>query len=153
MLVIIGTGISLSVFINSDYKLSAQWSLGLLIALVVFFSIANFRVIKGSLLAAKILKYYAVILATIRFPALMLQNTNAAIIFCAINILILLAAIYLLSGSKYWMFVQYQRDFFTDINQTKARKLELILSLKKILLRRDIFYNLVSYMTSELYSE
>ncbi|WDD96779.1 hypothetical protein [Thalassomonas actiniarum] len=119
MLLIAGTGISLSIIINTYYKLSAQWSLGLLAALVIFFSITNFRVIKGSFIGAKVLKYYAITLVVICLPALLLQSTNAALIFCFIDILILFAAIYLLSGKKYAAFVQYQRDFFTDIQEAK----------------------------------
>ncbi|WDE09577.1 hypothetical protein [Thalassomonas haliotis] len=119
MLLIAGTGISLSVIINTYYKLSAQWSLGLLAALVIFFSITNFRVIKGSFIAAKVLKYYAVILVVIGLPALLLQSSDAALIFCFIDILILFAAIYLLSGKQYTAFVQYQWEFFADIQEAK----------------------------------
>ncbi|WP_281555871.1 hypothetical protein [Thalassomonas sp. RHCl1] len=119
MLLIIGTGMSVSVMSNSYCKLSPQWSLSLLAALVIFFSITNFRVIKGSFLGAKVLKYYSITLTVICLPAIFLQNSTAALIFCFINISLLFSAIYLISGKKYLAFVQYQQDFFTDIKEAK----------------------------------
>ncbi|NMH66238.1 hypothetical protein [Shewanella salipaludis] len=119
LLLLIGTGMSVSIISNNYYKLDPRWDFLILLVLAIQLNLVNFKVTRGSFLCAKWLKFQAIMFALICAPAILLQDTFAALLFCLINMAVLIGAVFLISGEKYKAYVQYQHDLMSDINEAR----------------------------------
>jgi len=116
MMLMLGTGFSFGIIVNYYVPVPPKWGVGILFLVSMVFFAINFSVTRGAFLCAKILKYYALSLACISTPSL-LMGVN--IIFLVINIILTLGAFFLISGSTYQKLVQYQFNFFEDIKKSR----------------------------------
>ena len=92
---------------------------GILFSASILFCLVNFQVTRGSFLCAKVLKYYAIGLALICLPSLFIVDSSGKLYFSIINLMLLLRASYLISEKKYQNLIQFQKDFFDDLNEAK----------------------------------
>ncbi|PIW62578.1 hypothetical protein [Shewanella sp. CG12_big_fil_rev_8_21_14_0_65_47_15] len=120
LLLLIGTGMSVTIVLNTYYKLSAEWSLAILMVLSLLFSFINFKVTRGSFSCANLLKYYTVLLVLIGIPAVLLQDTFAKQLFCLFNLAVLIATFFLVKSKIYHAYIQHQFDLINDIKEAQA---------------------------------
>jgi len=116
MMLILGTAFSGGIIFNFYLELTAKWQVGILFSTSGVFCIVNFRVTRGSFFCANILKYYALILACVCIPALLIDQDY---LFTLFTVFLMLSAFYLISGKTYQKLVQYQYDFFEDIKEAR----------------------------------
>ena len=116
MMLILGTAFSGGIIFNFYFELTAKWQVGILFSTSGVFCIVNFRVTRGSFFCANILKYYALILACVCMPALLIDQDY---LFTLFTVFLMLSAFYLISGETYQKLVQYQYDFFEDIKEAR----------------------------------
>ncbi len=128
MMLILGTAFSGGTVFNLYIQLTPEWEIGILFSTIVIFCIVNFRVTRGSFFCANILKYYALSLACISLPSLLIDGFN---IFVLLNVILTLTAFSLISGETYQKLVQYQLDFFDDIKEAKEAVEKEIAMLNK----------------------
>lgn len=119
MLIVIGTAFSgLMVFLKY-FDVSPSWLIGVGFSVIVVFSLINFSVIRGSFFCSRILKYYTLFLIAICIPLLIIVVDRNYYLLVLLNFVVLISAVYLISGKTYQKFVQYQNNFFKEIKETK----------------------------------
>ena len=116
MMLIAGTAFSGITIFSYYLELTLKWQIGILFLTIGVFCIVNFRVTRGSFLCANILKYYALILACVCIPSLLLDQDY---FFTLFTVFLMLSAYYFISGKTYQKLVQYQHDFFEDIKEAR----------------------------------
>jgi len=116
MMLIAGTAFSGITIFSFYLDLTLKWQMGILFLTIGVFCIVNFRVTRGSFLCANILKYYALILACVCIPALLIEQDY---LFTLFTVFLMLSVFYLISGETYQKLVQYQHDFFEDIKEVR----------------------------------
>jgi len=116
MMLTAGTAFSGITIFSFYLELTLKWQMGILFLTIGVFCIVNFRVTQGSFLCANILKYYALILACVCIPSLLLEQDY---LFTLFTVFLMLSAFYLISGETYQKLVQYQYDFFEDIKEAR----------------------------------
>ncbi|MBU2972028.1 hypothetical protein KO527_22070 [Pseudoalteromonas sp. C2R02] len=116
MMLIAGTAFSGITIFSYYMELTLKWQIGILFSTIGVFCIVNFRVTRGSFFCANILKYYALILACVCIPALLIEQDY---LFTLFTVFLMLSAFYLISGKTYQKLVQYQHDFFEDIKEAR----------------------------------
>jgi len=116
MMLIAGTAFSGITIFSYYLELTLKWQMGILFSTSGVFCIVNFRVTRGSFFCANILKYYALILACVCIPALLIDQDY---LFTLFTVFLMLSAFYLISGETYQKLVQYQHDFFEDIKEAR----------------------------------
>ena len=128
MMLMLGTAFGLAISFNLYLQLTPEWEVGILFSIGLAFCLTNFRVTRGSFFCAMLLKYYALLLACVCIPSLLIDTDY---LFTFMTIFLMLSAFYLISGKTYQKFVQYQHDFFEDIKEAReAIKKELEISHK-----------------------
>jgi len=116
MMLIAGTAFSGITIFSFYLDLTLKWQMGILFLTIGVFCIVNFRVTRGAFLCANILKYYALILACVCIPALLIEQDY---LFTLFTVFLMLSVFYLISGETYQKLVQYQHDFFEDIKEVR----------------------------------
>lgn len=117
IMLILGTAFSGGIVFNLYLQVTPEWEMGVLFSIILVFCLVNFRVTRGSFLCAKILKYYALFLACICIPSLLMGKDS---LFSFLTVFMMLGTFYLISSKRYQQLVQYQFDFFEDIKEARA---------------------------------
>ena len=120
IILLLGTVYSGMTLLTQYFDTSPEWLLGILFSVGIMFCFFNFKVSQGSLLCAKILKYYALFLALICLPSFMILEGSGYHIATVTNIAFMLLSFYLIKGKKYQGLIKYQYNFFKDIKDARA---------------------------------
>ncbi|WDE06032.1 hypothetical protein SG34_003630 [Thalassomonas viridans] len=129
MLLTIGSATSSIIVFDQYFNVSPGLMFTLLGIVSVVFCLVNFRVTRGSFFCAKILQYYSLFLAAVCLPAFVIVD-NPYYLFYFINIFMMLATFYLITGNAYREFVKYQHEHFADIKEARE-EIEKIINGKK----------------------
>ena len=125
-LLMLGTGISGTMLLIEYFNIAPEMLVGIMLSVTLVFFAVNFRVTRGSMFCASILKYYTLCLIVLCLPLLLIINSLYYYILLLVNLVVLSSAYFLIKSSTYRKLVQYQLGFFDDIREAqKAVESEL----------------------------
>ncbi|WDE02386.1 hypothetical protein [Thalassomonas actiniarum] len=118
--ILVGTGlfivIATFVYFDAVNPVGAVWG-GLF--LVIVFCFCNFKVTRGSVRAAQVLRWYSLFIACCALSAVFMVEQQEQLIMCLILLAAACLAFYLISGKRYQKYLSHQKEVLAMYQQAK----------------------------------